>query len=125
MSQPNYKSDFFTRMQEKLKMFSDYQLNIFQINKTLELTFLEEKPFLKLFYDKLSNILKLLNIEIVMIERPNQFLERYFFQSEKGRAIIDFHYNKKGSFTKYEGIESKSNLNVLNEVLSKINDLVD
>lgn len=85
-----------------------------------ELELEEEKPFLKVLFDFLKTILAGTGISITKINHLN-FRERYTFEKEYEKMVVDFEYNGSGFFGRVLPLENYcNNENFLNIIKSAI-----
>ena len=67
----------------------------------------EEKPFLKVLFDNISQ--SLIKGERIKELKHYEFKDRYTFEKGVEICVVDFYYNKNGFFTSVQPLESQSN----------------
>lgn len=122
---PNEESDFSKSLLEKLKCILNREIEVNDkilspIKSKLEFDFPIEFPFLKELYSNICSKFLMENIVISNIKHL-QWRERYNFNKENLKAVVDFTYNKKGEFS-FLPINHKSNSD---ELLEKIIQLLE
>lgn len=80
----------------------------------------EEKPFLKVLFDNISQ--SLIKGERIKELKHYEFKDRYTFEKGVEICVVDFYYNKNGFFTSVQPLESKSNSARL---LVRIQEIID
>jgi TATA-binding-like protein domain of the TOTE conflict systems/AAA domain len=88
-----------------------------------ELELEEEKPFLKALFDSLQSVLADSSISITEINHQN-YRERYTFEKDDEKAVIDFEYNGNGFFSRVLPLENQctsgSILNTIRQAISNL-----
>lgn len=83
----------------------------------------EKRPFLLTLYNDLTEIISQLNYSIDKIEHF-EYRERYHFQRENEKAVIDFEYDGQGLFGRVLPLDSASNSqDLISDVKSVIQQL--
>lgn len=86
-----------------------------------DISFPDDKPFLKVFFDLLTKKIESLNIKVVQVVHFN-YLEKYFLQKDNETVILNFYYNKRGCFTRATIQEATSGvlLKEIKEIILKV-----
>lgn len=105
-------SDWMQRLIELIKTLEGKtihlkQKDIPQLQGEIDFEFPEDKPYLRIFYERVKQKVEEMGITITNIEHKD-YHEIYTFYQDGITTTVKFYYNSKGIFTKYEVIQKRS-----------------